>query len=394
MDLSEARVVKRHAGFRLATLHPWINPGQLAVVDQTGSLYILDAADGHDTLQNMHTRMTSHLYDCDLTACGNFLVWTSVAYYEDKAAAHCIGAFVATPLLRKLCLIESGDRDCAVSAAGHVACARLAPGSHTCLMIASGTRSADERELEGVYVERMFFSASAEWLCVVLAGADGAILVDTSSFEETRLQIPTDSMGFASADGTTFLFLSKPDGNVAVYSVSSVGGKPQIADHCTIQIGLGCFHSIDNYPTTRYAILWNGPLVLHSLIDVADGTCHPWWGPPLLFDKACISADGRLLATCSHTETRIYSTFPGNGYLYRIAHEDMLVPTCTCQTRCTFHGDTLFFEARSEGLLRIRVPRLHEQLARMLSKLFKRRESRQMPSYLAVYFILSGKLMD
>jgi len=390
MDLSEARAVKRHAGFRLATLHPWINPGHLAVVDQAGSLYMLDAADGHDIMRNIHTRMTSRiLYDCSLTACGNFLVRTSVSYYEYKAAAHCIEAFIATPLLHKLCLIESTDRVCAVSAAGHVACARRVPGNHACLMIGSGTRSANERKIGDVFVERMFFSASAEWLCVVLA--DGAILVDTSSFEETRLQIPTDSMGFASADDTTFLFVFKSEGTVAVYSVSSVWGKPQIADHCAIQIGLGCFHSIDSYPTTRYAILWNGPLVLHSLIDVADGTCHPWWGPPLLFDKACISADGRLLATCSHTETRIYSTFPGS-YLYRIAHEDMLVPTCTCQTRCTFHGDTLFFEARSEGLLRIRVPRLHEQLARMLSKLLKRKKSRQMPSYLAVYFILSGKL--
>jgi len=281
---------------------------------------------------------------------------------------------------------------CAVAMNGclaHFACETR--GGMSTLRISHGSRTPHTLDLECELMQHhpMLFSVDSAWLFLIM-GVGAIVVVDTSTFTWTRIE-PGDTPRVLDAVVTT------------------VDGEPYlvVSSCCDISIyhirrdGVNVHATFSNPPNNRAMMMYANPHSGHvvvrrlladevvSVIDVASGVEHPWWGLPA-GKAACISNDGRLLAVGNHAETRIYTLQPGSLAMYTIAHDD-LSPNCVCDSVLAFHdnGKALFFSTRNHGLRLTRVPPIRDQLARMLSRMLKTKQ-RNMPSYWVISFILTG----
>jgi hypothetical protein len=392
MELRQA--TRHYAGLQLETPDLWLNTSSVLARCHDGKLVLLTRASGYDPSQ-AHIQLAHRPGNwIVLSPCGHYVVATRPRgiLVGERVAAQ-VMQLTVPPLLRLLtdeqCILEQSC--CAVSTSGCLAhFAYKARDDIITLRISRGSRTPSTQHMKGEFLHRsMVFSADGAWLCLIMASG-AIVVVDTSTFTWTRIE-SGDTPWFVDAvatavDGEPYLVVASC-ADISIYRIR----RDSVSVHATFS----------NPPNNRVMMMYANPYASYvvmrrqsadevaSVIDVASGVEHPWWGLPGA-RCACVSDDGRLMAVGNHAETRIYATEPGSLALYAVKHDD-LSPNCVCNAMLAFHdnGKALFFSTRNHGLRLTRVPPVHDQLARMLSRMFKTKQ-RNMPSYWVVSFILTG----
>jgi hypothetical protein len=364
---------------------------------RNGECVVLDAAADYKVVWSR--RVTIIGFDHVLSSCGKFVVkrdWSGMlhngVYFIDDN----------TPTPPIFLNWEGSRQEVALSPDGHIARAsadRVA--SAHWLAISTTTRAPRRRNTASVQISNLQFSANGKWLLCLWN--DVWCVVDTASLKET----PLDG---ASRDAAVFFARDGDQEFVVVLT-------PQYADHrpvvhktvfrlrkslSTDSAWLDLLYSTPPAPTAPAATIATVPLVRNPLtrhvlyftqplrlLDVATGTETLWWGESAVAG-ACISDDGRLLATASHDAITVRACEPMSSALLSIPLD---LPTgCRCRSwlawQMLFHTDRLVVSTVCKGTYIAKMPRLHDQLARLLSLMLDQR--RELPSVRTVYFILTG----
>jgi hypothetical protein len=392
MELKQA--TRHYASLQLETADVWLNRSSVLARCHDGQLTLLTRSRRYDPEKIgiiQLGRPGSHIV---LSPCGHYVIatWPRSTFLRERIAAQ-IMQLTVPPLLKT---VASETRAlaqscCAVSISGclaHFAYDRSS--EETLLNISHGSRTPRTLTMPREFLcHPMLFSADGAWLFLLMA-SHTIVVVDTDLFTWTQIEA-SDKSGVghavaASANGENYLVVPSWS-SIAVYRVRRDGTQV----HATLS------NEFENRVVDLYANPHAGHVVVRrmpadkvsSVIDVASGVEHPWWGLPDA-QCACISDDGRLLAAGNHVETHIYIAQPGSAALYTVQYDDLAI-SCFCNSMLAFHdnGKALFFSTRNHGLRLTRVPPVHDQLARMLSRMIKSKDV-QMPSYWLVAFILSG----
>lgn len=392
MELKQA--TRHYPTLQLETADVWLNSSSVLARCHDGQLTLLARSRRYDP-QNIGImqlgRPGSHIV---LSPCGHYVIatWPRSTFLRERIAAQ-IWQLTVPPLLNAVATETRAlaQSCCAVSTRGCLAHFVYDRSSEeTLLSISHGSRTPRTMAMPREFLcHPMIFSADGAWLFLLMT-SHTIVVVDTNLFTWTQIET-SDKSGVglvvaASANGENYLVVPSWD-SIAVYRVRRDGTQV----HATLS------NEFENRVIALNANPHAGHVVVRrlsadkvsSVIDVASGVEHPWWG---LSDAkcACISDDGRLLAAGNHAETHIYAAQPGSAALYTV-HYDGLAISCLCDSMLAFHdnGKALFFSTRNHGLRITRVPPVHDQLARMLSRMLKSKEV-EMPSYWLVSFILTG----
>jgi hypothetical protein len=392
MELEQA--TRHYAGLQLETPDLWLNTGSVLARCHDGQLTLLTRTRRYDPDKIGIIQLGRHGSEIVLSPCGHYIIatWPRSTFLQERIAAQILQLTV--PPLLKTVANETRALDqscCAVSTGGclaHFAYDRSS--EEIVLSISHGSRTPRTLTMPRESLcHPMVFSADGAWLFLLTVSC-AIVVVDTSTFTWTRIESSDKSkIGHAvaaSANGETFLVVASCN-SIIIYRAQRDGFQV----HATFS------NEFDDRVVDLYANPHAGSVCVQrlpaekisSVIDVASGVEHPWWGLPGA-QCACVSNDGRLMAVGNHAETRIYTLQPGSLALYTVKHDD-LSPNCVCKAMLAFHdsGKALFFSTRNHGLRLTRVPPVHDQLARMLSRMLKTKQ-RNMPSYWVVSFILTG----
>jgi hypothetical protein len=362
---------------------------------RNGECVVLDAAADYKVVWSRRVAIIG--FDHVLSSCGKFVVkrdWSGAlhngVYFIDDN----------TPPPPIFLNWEGSRQEVALSPDGHIARASSDRVAHAhWLAISTTTRAPRRRNTASVQISKLQFSSNGKWLLCLWG--DIWCVVDTTSLKET----PLDG---ASRDAAVFFARDGDQEYVVVLTPQYAGHLPDV--HKTV-FRLRKSLSTDSAwldllytappaapaaavmtmplvcnPLTRHVLCFTKPV---RLLDVVTGTETSWWGESAIAG-ACISDDGRLLATACHDAITVRACEPRSSPLFCIP---LGLPTgCRCRSSLVwpmlFHTDRLVVSTTCKGVYIGKVPRLHDQLARLLSLMLDQR--RELPSVRTVYFILTG----
>jgi hypothetical protein len=366
------------------------------LVYKNGECVVLDASAGYKAVWSR--RVLDVGIDYQLSSCGKFVIadlWVAGLHNN----FHCVqdGA-VMPPIFRQW----SGQQQhkTALSPDGHIAFAGRGR-----LAISNAARAPRWRDMVSAEISFLQFSSNGKWLLCLWG--DIWCVVDTTSLKET----PLDG---ASRDAAVFFARDGDQEYVVVLIPQYAGHLPDV--HKTVfrlrkslstdSAWLDLLYTAPPLPPPAPAMpaaavakvpLVRNPLTRHvlcftkpvRLLDVVTGAETSWWGESAVAG-ACISDDGRLLATASHDAITVRACEPMSRALLSIPLD---LPTgCRCRSwnlwPMLFHTDRLVVSTTCKGVYIGKMPQLHDQLARLLSLMLDQR--RELPSVRTVYFILTG----